>query len=372
MILKCCKFNVFAKKIIEGNQRLILFGAGAIGGVIVPQLLKELHIFQYVDCYVDNDTTKWNTTVEVCGKTLEVRAPEYIRSCQSDNTVILLNISRYSDVIEQLEQMECAKNMVCYSMPMMLIHNFCSNKSEGTALRTKAPIIPKKLHYMWVGGKPLPDNLKRCVESWKKYCSDYEIIEWNEHNYDIEKHPYMKLAYESGAFGFVPDYARLDILYREGGIYLDTDVELKRNMDDLLYQEAFCGVEKWQLVNFGGMSGSVKGHPMIKKFLDARESLSFMDKRGNQNRNTCGFYDTGVAIREGYRLNGTTQTVGGMNIYAYDFFHPYDYMSGLINETENTHSVHWFHGGWLDEKMKQVNEESKKKYIELYSRALLS
>lgn len=371
MKLECCKFDTFVKRIIAGNKKLVLFGAGAIGNVVVPEMLEKLNIFQYVDCYVDNDKAKWKTTVEACGKKIEIHSPGYLESCQNSNTVILLNISRFSDVIEQLEQMECTKGMVCYIMPMMLIHNFCSSKSKGMALKTDAPFIPKKLHYMWFGGNPLPDNLKKCMESWKRYCPDYEIIEWNENNYDIEKHPYMKQAYEEGAYSFVSDYARLDILYDEGGLYLDTDVEIMKNIDDLLYQEAFCGVEKWQLLNSGGLSGSVKGHPMIKKILDARKDIYFIDKNGKQNRNTCGFYDTSVAIREGYRLNGMTQSVGGMNIYAYDYFHPYDYMSGLMNETDNTYSVHWFNGGWLDEKMKEVNEESKKKYMELYKRAVM-
>lgn len=110
---------------------------------------------------------------------------------------------------------------------------------------------------------------------------------------------------------------------------------------------------------------------MVKKFLDARKDIMFLDSEGNQNRNTCGFYDTRVAIDSGYKIDGTTQNVDGMNIYAYDYFQPYDYMSGLLNETENTHSVHWFNGGWLDEKMKKINEESRERYLELYERATL-
>lgn len=365
MILECCRFDIFAEKIVEGNKRIILFGAGAIGSVVVPEILRKLNIIQHVDCYVDNDKNKWNTTIRICGREIPVHSPGYMQNSPAENTVILLNISRYSDVIVQLEQMECTREMVCYLMPMMLIHNFCSDKSEGKAIKADMPMIPKKLHYMWLGGKTLPDNLKRCVDSWQRYCPDYEIVEWNENNYDIQKHPYMKQAYEVGAYGFVPDYARLDILYHEGGLYLDTDVEIKKNIDNLLYQEAFCGVEKWQLVNFGGLSGSIKGHPMIYKFLDARKDVFFLDVYGRQNRNTCGFYDTGVAIREGYQINGKTQAVRGMNIYAFDYFHPYDYMSGLINETDNMHSVHWFNGGWLDEKMKRMNEDTKKKYMEL-------
>lgn len=370
MKLECCEFDAFAKRISTNHNYVVLFGAGAIGNVVIPEILKEYGILHMAACYLDNNKDKWGKTITACEKKMEICSPQYLNSCPKD-TVILLNISRFSDVIEQLEQMECTKDMICYITPMMLIHNFCLSESKGVASLSESPLIPKKLHYMWLGGKPLSDNLKRCMESWRKYCPDYEIIEWNENNYDITKHPYMMQAYESGAYGFVPDYARLDILYHEGGFYLDTDVEIKRNIDNLLYQEAFCGVEKWQVINFGGLCGSIKNHPMIRRFLDARKNVYFIESNGRQNRNTCGFYDTRVAIREGYRVNGKTQYIGGMNIYAYDYFQPYDYMSGLMNETPNTHSVHWFNGGWVDEKMKKANEESKKRYMELYRRAIV-
>ena len=223
---------------------------------------------------------------------------------------------------------------------------------------------------MWLGRKPIPDNLMKCIDSWKRFCPDYEIIEWNENNYDIEKHPYMKEAYEAKAYGFVPDYARLDILYTQGGIYLDTDVELKRNLDNLRCLKAFCGVEKWQIINFGGLSGAEKKHPMIKEFLDSRMNIRFYNKDGSLNKNTCGFYDTQVAIRNGYKINGETQTINDMCILGSDYFQPYDYMSGIVNETKNTYSIHWFNGGWLDEKMKIANEESKKVYMDFYRKAL--
>ena len=371
MRLCCNSFEEFKNQVIEGNCQIVMFGAGAIGQVTTPEILNDLELLSYVECYLDNSEAKWGTFIEACGKSFEVKAPDYLESC-ADSTVILLNISRFPDVIRQLEGMSCTRNMKCFVMPMMLIHNFCSERSKGKVILTDEPLIPKKLHYMWLGRKPLPDNLKKCIGSWRKYCPDYEIIEWNEDNYDISKHPYMEQAYQAGAYGFVPDYARIDILYTEGGFYLDTDVEIQRSIDCLRYQRAFCGVEKWQIINFGGLSGSVKGNPMLKEFLDEREKIYFLNEDGTQNKNTCGFYDTRVALKHGYKINGESQTVGDINIYASDYFQPYDYMSGIINETENTYSVHWFSGGWLDEKMKKANEEAKKVYLQLYHKALNS
>ena len=369
MKIKCCDWCSFRDAVIRTKARILMFGAGAIGQVSAPEILREYGLLSYVDCYLDNDQSKWGAQLEVCGKNFEIKPPVYLEECKGA-AVILLNISRYTEVIRQLETMHCTEGMDCYIMPMMLLQNFCTEKSKGAPVFTDQALIPKKLHYMWLGKNPLPDNLQKCIESWKKYCPDYEIIEWNEDNYDIGKHIYMKHAYEAKAYGFVPDYARLDILYNEGGFYLDTDVELRRSIEDLRFQESFCGVEKWQIINFGGLSGSVKGHTMLKAFLDRRADVDFYHKDGSLNRNTCGFYDTGVALKYGYKINGETQCINGMNIFASDYFQPFDYMSGIINETENTYSVHWFNGGWLDEEMKAANEEAKQRYMEMYRRAI--
>lgn len=369
MKIKCCSFRELADDILRNNKKIIMFGAGVIGQITTPEILGEYGVLKYVDCYLDNDANKWGDIIEVSEYTFEIKSPDYLNQCSND-TVILINISRFAEVKAQLEQMRCTEAMDVYIMPMMCIHNMCSGISSGDAVKTAVPLIPKTIHYMWLGKKEIPNNLKKCIDSWRKYCPDYEIIEWNEDNYDFSKHPYMLQAYENKAYGFVPDYARLDIIYNYGGFYLDTDVELLKSLNDMRYQEAFCGVEKWQVINFGGCSGAVQGHPMIKEFLDNRENVVFIDKNGKQNNNTCGYYDTKTALLNGYKMDGRTQSINGMNIYAYDFFHPYDYMSGILNITENTRSIHHFNGGWLDEKMKEQNNLTSKRYLQLYHDAL--
>lgn len=369
MRLQCCSFDELNKKIRKGNCEIVMFGAGVLGQVTMPQILSKYDLLSSVRCYLDNDKAKWGSSIELFGESFLVNPPSFLENCDR-HTVILLNISRFSVVLEQLQRMECTKKMECYITPMMCIYNFCSDISKGEPKMLDEPVIPKKINYMWLGGKPIPMELQKCLESWKRFCPDYEIIEWNEDNYDIGKNPYMKQAYEVGAYGFVPDYARLDILYHHGGFYLDTDVEIKRSINELRFQEAFCGVEKWQVINFGGLSGAVKGNPMIKRFLDTRESIDFIDENGRMNKNTCGFYDTRVALDAGYIIDGTTQNISTMNIYAYDYFQPYDYMSGNLSSTEHTYSVHWFNEGWADEKMKKANEESVRCYNTLFDECM--
>lgn len=369
MILKCTSFEEMDSEITEQNQSIIIFGAGVIGTVTVPEILRQYNLLHRVLFYADNNCRQKEVKNTIWDWSAEIKPVEELKNVNK-NTVVIMAISRYVEVLKQLEQMESTENMTCYLMPMMCIHNFCNETSGGTPILEDKFLIPKKIHYMWLGRKQIPANLQKCIDSWKKYCPDYEIIQWNEDNYDITKHKYMQEAYDNKAYGFVPDYARLDILYQQGGIYLDTDVEIRKCLDPLLKQEAFCGVEKWQVINFGGCSGAVKGNRMIREFLKDRENICFLDKNGEQNMATCGFYDTGVAIKNGYQLNGMTQNIKGMNIYAYDYFHPYDYMSGISHTTEHTYSVHWFNGGWLDEKMKLANEEAATRFECIYSIAL--
>ena len=104
-------------------------------------------------------------------------------------------------------------------------------------------IIPKIIHYCWFGGNPLPPLAKKCIASWKKYLPDYEIRQWDESNYDVNKIPYIKEAYAAKKFAFVSDYARFDILYNYGGIYFDTDVEIISPLDCIISAGSFMGCE---------------------------------------------------------------------------------------------------------------------------------
>lgn len=350
-------FSEMAQYIKASNSRVIMFGAGVIGQITVPEILRQYGLIDSIDLFIDNDSRKWQTKICLYGREIDVAGPASLET--AENSVVLVNISRFSSVLDQLNSMDSLKDTHVYLVPAMCIEDFCQASSSGRTVLTEKAVIPKKIHYIWLGKKDIPDRLKKCIDSWKKYCPDYEIIRWDEDNYDFSGNRYMKETYSAGAYGFVPDYARLDILYRYGGIYLDTDVEVVRSLDPLLNQEAFCGVEKWQTINFGGCSGAAKGNRVIKRFLDAREDLSFINDDGSENRNTCGFYDSRVAIDLGYRIDGTTQCIDGMNIYGYDYFHPYDYMSGKLNRTENTYTIHWFNGGWLSEEQKAANLKAK-------------
>lgn len=369
MQLKTGSFIAMAEDIIRKNSKIVIWGAGVIGSVITPEILAANGIDSYVECYIDNDRTRWGTDMELGGRTVKIFSPDRLKIMER-NTVVLMTISRYYDALEQLRLMECTGEMSCYIIPMMCIRNFCGNTGKGALIMTSKPVIPKVLHYMWLGNRPMPEKLEKCVESWKTFCPDYEIVRWDETNYDVHKNAFVAEAYDNGRYGFVPDFARLDILHQYGGIYMDTDVEVVRSLDELLYQRAFCGVEKWQVLNFGGCCGAVKGHAGLEPFLERWSERRILREDGTLDSLSSGLIDTEIALQAGYQMNGENQNVLGINIYTFDYFHPYDYMSGMMHRTAHTFSIHHFNGGWLDEGARASNRKTTQMYEELTRHAI--
>ena len=147
-------------------------------------------------------------------------------------------------------------------------------------------MIPKVIHYCWFGGNPKSEIIEKCMDSWKKHCPDWEIKEWNESNYDVNAHPYTKEAYEAKKWAFVSDLARLEIVCRNGGVYMDTDVELCGNLDHLLENDAFFVFETDINVNSGMGFGSVVDHSGVQAMIDVYNDLHFI-KKGKMDLCPC-------------------------------------------------------------------------------------
>lgn len=210
--------------------------------------------------------------------------------------------------------------------------------------------IPRVIHYCWFGGNPLPDFALRCIESWKKNCPDYEIIEWNESNYDVNSCAYIREAYQARKWAFVSDFARFDILYRYGGVYFDTDVELIRPIDDLLERGAFFGLEQHTqcpMINPGLGMAAAPGHPIYEKILSAYSGWHFLNSDGNYNQTTVVKYTTDILAEFGWNEARGIQCVSGIWIYPWDYFCPMMYETGEITLTENTRSIHHYSATWL-------------------------
>jgi hypothetical protein len=222
-------------------------------------------------------------------------------------------------------------------------------------------MIPKKIHYCWIGGNPLPESAKKCIKSWRKYCPDYEIIEWNEHNYDFTKIPYMKQALDAKKWGFVPDYARLDIVYTHGGIYMDTDVEIVRPLDPLLELSGFAGFQDAEQVNFGHGFGAEAGNPVLKTLMESYETLSFLKPDGTPDLTPSPRLNTDTLVKNcGLIPDGSYQELDGITVFPIEYFCPKSFEDGVIRKTKNTYSIHHFDASWFSDESKQKLLESWK------------
>lgn len=237
-------------------------------------------------------------------------------------------------------------------------------------------MIPKIIHYCWFGGNPIPEKDRKCIESWKRHCPDYEIIEWNESNYDVTKNAYMYEAYQARKWGFVPDYARLDIIYHNGGIYLDTDVEVIRSLDDLLTNKGIMGFEDLEHVSPGLLIAAEKGNKTIKYLIDSIYSdRHFLLDDGTYDLTPSPFMNSDALSQKGMTPNGTKQIVEDITIYPSEYFSPLDYSSGKLNKTSNTYSIHWFNSSWYTKNQRRVRDierrfRSDNKMIHSFGRLL--
>lgn len=222
--------------------------------------------------------------------------------------------------------------------------------------------IPKKIHYVWVGGNPKPKIIKKCMKTWIKNLPDYEIKEWNENNFNIYSHPFVKAAYEAKKWAFVSDYIRAYAIYNEGGIYFDTDVLLVDNIDNLLLNKAFVGFEN-EYHPFTAVFGAEKEHPFVKKMLDYYDSANF--NFNFENNNTLSV--SNMLIKDYNCKTGDFEQdlVTGIKVYE----------SGVLcNPSYKSKTIHVFSGTWLDKNKpfkNKINQFLKahltnKKRINLY------
>ena len=210
-------------------------------------------------------------------------------------------------------------------------------------------MIPRIIHYCWFGRGPKPELFTHCYNSWKRYCRNFKIIEWNEDNYDISTAPlFVQQAYEAGKWAFVTDYVRLDVVYRSGGIYLDTDVEVIRSLRHLLKNKVFFGLERDEFAATGLGFGAEKGAEILLEMMEDYRDIPFILPDGEYDLTTCPMRNTDVLLRHGFKRDGSEQLLDGMiHIYPKEVLCPWNDMTGTVDITEKTVTIHWYSGSWL-------------------------
>ena len=219
--------------------------------------------------------------------------------------------------------------------------------------------IPKIIHYCWFGGNPLPEMAQKCISSWKKYCPGFEIMEWNEDNFDLNMNDYVREAYKAKKWAFVSDVARLYALVNYGGIYMDTDVEVIKPLDELLEYEAVSGFESPTQIPTGLMACE-KGHRMFVELLNDYEGSHFIRKDGSLDLTTNVTRITNNCLKYGLELNNEKQCVNGFTLLPRDYLCPKDHETKEINITKNTLTIHHFDGSWHSDEDRYVEQLMKK------------
>lgn len=224
-------------------------------------------------------------------------------------------------------------------------------------------MIERKIHYCWFGENPLPELIQKCIASWKKYCPDYEIIEWNENNFDIHCCKYVEEAYNAKKWAFVSDYCRFWVLYNFGGIYMDTDVEVIKPLDDL--PDNFVGFESKNTCNSGLIRGALPHNKICELMLESYGKDKFLLDNGEFNLKTVCIRETEILCEYGLVLNGEKQTILETTIFPVDYFCPKNNATKEINITQNTLTIHHFDSSWWTEE-DYYKEKLTKRYNKFF------
>ncbi len=219
--------------------------------------------------------------------------------------------------------------------------------------------IPKIIHYCWFGGNPLSETIQKCIESWKKFCPDYQIIRWDESNFDINCCDYAKEAYEAKKWAFVSDFCRFLVLEKQGGIYLDTDVEIIKPIDELL-DCSFVGFEGKSVVASGLIRGVAPNDKICSLMLESYRNDRFILDDGSYNLKTVCDRETEIFQDFGLKRNGTMQTVCDTRVFPSEYFCPLDNVTWQLNITENTYTIHHYDSSWISDEKKYAKEFRKR------------
>lgn len=347
--------GILSNLLCEKKRKIYCFGAGRMFDDFVKEF-SNYNLKENIKAIVDNQADSMSISFkEVQGASIPIISFEVMIKNISVSDKIVITTASYEEVIEQLSNTKEIDDIDYYIYPILRIEQYDNDRLNiniPSRLSTCKHIqIPKTIHYCWFGGKDIPIQYKKWMKSWKYFCPDYEIIEWNEKNYDVHKVQYISQAYEKGQWAFVSDYARIDVVNEYGGVYLDVDVELKKSLDKMLMNYAFCGFETNKYVNYGLGFGSQRSNVILKEIKEYYENSQFVYSDGSFNQTSCPLVQTKIMKRHGIKCNGEFQIVDGMAVYPSRVLcgmSPYSFR--IENDFTYTYAVHHFSGSWVEDK----------------------
>ncbi len=367
MIFKNSTYESLKEKI--GNRKIIQFGASSAWhyySKVFPDIVET--VVDHTAFIVDNDAAKQGTELVIADRRLSVVPVERIAEANDFVILITVSLAYQKSICEQLIEMRLPEHTECYSLPLM---TFRTQNADNTCVaeyfsRHTVPVNVPKIHSFWFSGEEKPDLFKRCLESWHKYCPEFEIIEWSTKNYDVTKNPYMREAFEHKKWAFVSDYVRLDVLYQYGGIYMDMDVELVASLAPLLNADSFFCRQEDGLLELGSGFGVRAKDPLIGEMLATYKNRRLIMENGATDMTPQPEWLSSILTKYGFRKCHDSQIINDRLILSNDYITCST--DGNPKETAKL-GVHWHNGSWLGEKDRKLIKDSlsvREKLLEDY------
>ncbi|MDE5698817.1 MAG: hypothetical protein K2I96_15670 [Lachnospiraceae bacterium] len=370
MRTKNAPIDKFIKYIRDKN--IYVYGIGDFYQRLTRKVIyKDIH--KSVAGYIDNG--KKGKQINVLGCDYTVHGLSYLKTLK--NGIVLLCGTTYLDeMYKQLVMEDLSDEIECFLMPLVWAASDGNDDPKIIDLlyadRSYRKKIEKKIHCFWFSGEKKPEKYQKCIDTWKRACPDYEIIEWNADTYDCGKNIFVKQAYEKNKWAFVSDYARLDVIYHYGGIYLDMDVELIKDFEPLRQFDAFFNYGMRHMVELGSGFGSVPRNPFIGRLLKLYENAEFLDQNGQsqESKYVQPVWINDSFCRAGFWLNGDMQLVGNMLLLPRRFYTPKDdfFLCNFL-QCDETRGIHHFNSEWQPHEYRELRKEASA-WVEMMERTI--
>lgn len=342
------------------NKKLIAFGASEFLQVINDNY-SELNLESIICYIVDNDLNKVGKNYILGNSRKEIRALEWLINCNHNEYAILIASERFAyEIFEQLNSIKELDDIDCFCLPTIIMND--SGKSFSLNRIATYNKIPKRIHCFWFSGEEKDSISRKCIESWKKHCPDYEIVEWNASNYDVEKNEFTREAFKACKWAYVTDYARLDVIYNYGGVYLDFDVELLKNIDELLEYRFWAGFGPIRDVELAAF-GAEKGNDLVEGMLEIYKYKKF-DANAISLRSVQPLIMDSYVKSKGFLINGEFQNINNNILLPRNSFSPRNWFTGEIGNLSEAYGIHHCNGSWNSNKENVLAHISKMKKLE--------
>ncbi len=343
---------------VTSNKKVVAFGATVFMQVIADNY-SELQLGERISYIIDNNPDKAGSCYYVGGRKKIIYPVDHLLEDDLSDVVILIGSDGYAlEMYEQLQKEQSLSEVSCFLLPMMIM-NRVDDTCANIAIQDKEK-IPKIIHCFWFSGDEKDELSKKCIESWRRFCPDYEIKEWNTTNYDVTKNSYMYEAYKARKWAYVTDYARLDMVHEYGGFYFDFDLELVRSVDSLLgakFVTGFGPIRDVELAAFG----AEKGCELIARLIEEYENRVFEVGRALTLKDVQPVFMDSFMKKNGFEINGRFQNIDGNILLPRDSFSTRNWFTGEIEALDTSFGVHHCAGGWVSKDAVNKKQMAMKK-----------